>query len=68
MWGKSWDIIFRFQAKAGDIFRKVTLGWTLLLPFYHTTSEVTTHESHESNDFGEFSQVLDQLGLGCLRV
>lgn len=27
------------MTQAGDIFRKVTLGWTLLLPFYHTTSE-----------------------------
>ena len=51
MWGggKSWAIIFRFQTKAGDIFRKVTLGWTLLLPFYHTTSEVMT-QSHESDE------------------
>jgi len=26
--------------EATDIFRKQTLGWTVLLPFYHTTSEV----------------------------
>lgn len=27
------------MTQATDIFRKQTLGWTVLLPFYHTTSE-----------------------------
>ena len=45
---KSWDtwnlspnrLLAASTLEATDIFRKQTLGWTVLLPFYHTTSEV----------------------------